>query len=112
MVNASLRPKRRLDIDFYILFDADVEKVKKIVGAILKESEIVQEKSAPRVIIDKFSPGYMEMKARFWVDKKYALVGRRGFNEKIKARFDEEGIKMAPPRIEIDEMPDHGDVAV
>jgi small conductance mechanosensitive channel len=104
VVNTSLRPKRRLDIDFYVPLDADVAKVKEIVGEILKESEIVQEKPAPRVVIDKFAPGYMEMKARFWVEKKYALVGRWGLNEKIKARFDEEGIKMASPRFEIDEM--------
>lgn len=112
VVNTSLRPKRRLDINFYIPLDADVEKVKKIVGEILKESEIVQEKPTPRVVIDKFAPGYMEMKARFWVEKKYALVGRWGLNEKIKARFDEDGIKMASPRLEIDEIPDHRDVAV
>ena len=104
VVNTSLRPKRRLDIDFYVPLDADVEKVKEIVGEILKESEIVQEKPAPRVVIDKFAPGYLEMKARFWVEKKYALVGRWGLNEKIKSRFDEAGIKMASPRMEIDEI--------
>ncbi|MCF8128641.1 MAG: mechanosensitive ion channel family protein [Deltaproteobacteria bacterium] len=104
VVNTSLRPKRRLDIDFYIPFDADVTKVKEVVGEILKESEIVQEKPAPRVVVDKFAPGYMEMKARFWVEKKYALVGRWGLNEKIKARFDEEGIKMASPRLEVDQV--------
>ncbi|EFK05442.1 transporter, small conductance mechanosensitive ion channel (MscS) family protein [delta proteobacterium NaphS2] len=108
VVNTSLRPKRRLDIDFYVPLDAHVDKVKEIVGEILKESEIVQEKPAPRVVIDKFAPGYMEMKARFWVEKKYALVGRWGLNEKIKARFDEEGIKMASPRFEIDEIAAHG----
>ena len=104
VVNTSLRPKRRLDIDFYVPLDADVVKIKEIVGGILKESEIVQEKPAPRVVIDKFAPGYLEMKARFWVEKKYALVGRWGLNEKIKERFDEAGIKMASPRMEIDEM--------
>ncbi|MBT3255890.1 MAG: mechanosensitive ion channel [Deltaproteobacteria bacterium] len=103
VVNTSLRPKRRLDINFYIPYEADVTKVKEIVGGILKESEIVQEKPVPRVVIDKFAPGYMEMKARFWVEKKYALVGRWGLNEKIKTRFDEEGIRMASPRLEIDE---------
>jgi len=101
VINTSLRPKRRLDIDFFIPYDADVEKVKEIVGEILKKSEIVQEKPAPRVVIDKFAPGYMEMKARFWVEKKYALVGRWGLNEKIKTRFDEEGIPMASPRLDI-----------
>ncbi len=105
VVNTSLRPKRRLDIDFYIPYEADVAKVKEIVGEILKESEIVQEKPAPRVVIDKFAPGYMEMKARFWVEKKYALVGRWGLNEKIMARFHEEGITMASPRLDINEVP-------
>ena len=105
VVNTSLRPKRRLDIDFYIPYEADVGKVKGIVGEILKESEIVQEKPVPRVVIDKFAPGYLEMKARFWVEKKYALVGRWGLNEKIMARFDEEGITMASPRLDINEVP-------
>ena len=105
VVNTSLRPKRRLDINFFIPYDADVGKVKEVVGEILKESEIVQEKPAPRVVIDKFAPGYMEMKARFWVEKKYALVGRWGLNEKIKTRFDEEGITMASPRLDINEIP-------
>ncbi|MBW2709623.1 MAG: mechanosensitive ion channel [Deltaproteobacteria bacterium] len=104
VINTSLRPKRRLDINFFIPYDADVGKVKEVVGNILKESEIVQEKPAPRVVIDKFAPGYMEMKARFWVEKKYALVGRWGLNEKIKTRFDEEGITMASPRLDIHEV--------
>jgi len=104
VVNTSLRPKRRLDIDFFIPYEADVAKVKGIVGEILKESEIVQEKPVPRVVIDKFAPGYMEMKARFWVEKKYALVGRWGLNEKIMARFDEEGVTMASPRLDINEI--------
>ncbi len=112
VVNTSLRPKRRLDINFFISYDADVEKAKQVVGEILKESEIVQEKPVPRVVIDKFAPGYMEMKARFWVEKKYALVGRWGLNDKIKTRFDEEGIPMASPRLEIDEMQAHRDEAV
>ena len=104
VINTSLRPKRRLDIDFFIPYEADVTKVKGIVGEILKESEIVQEKPVPRVVIDKFAPGYMEMKARFWVEKKYALVGRWGLNEKIMARFNEEGITMASPRLDINEV--------
>jgi len=101
VVNSSARPNRRLDIDFFIPYDQDVDKVKGLVGEILKEDEIVLEKPAPRVVVDKFTPEYMEMKARFWVVRKHALTGRWGLNEKIKSRFDEEGIQMASPRLEI-----------
>lgn len=103
VVNTSDRPKRRLDIDFFMGYDQDFEKAKTVVAEILKESEIVQEKPVPRVVINKFAPGYLEMKARFWVEKKYALTGRWGLNEKIKTRFDEEGLRMASPRLEIEE---------
>jgi len=101
VVNSSVRPNRRLDIDFFIPYDQDVEKVKGLVGEILNEAAIVLEKPAPRVVIDNFSPNFMEMKARFWVQRKHALTGRWGLNEKIKSRFDEEGIQMASPRLEI-----------
>ncbi len=101
VTNSSARPNRRLDIDFFIPYDQDVDKVKDLVGEILKETEIVLEKPAPRVVIDKFSPNFMEMKARFWVQRKNALTGRWGLNEKIKSSFDKEGIQMASPRLEI-----------
>ncbi len=102
VVNTSARPNRRLDIDFFLGYDQDVNQARTVVADILKESDIVLEKPAPRVVIDKFSPGYMEMKARFWVERKHALTGRWGINEKIKSGFDEKGIQMASPRLEID----------
>ena len=101
VANSSERPNRRLDVDFFIPYDQDVEKVKAVVEEILNESEIVLKKPAPRVVIDKFDPGYMEMKARFWVEKKHVLTGRWGIHDKIKAKFDQEGIRMASPRLEI-----------
>ncbi len=101
VTNTSVRPNRRLDIRFYIAFEQDVKKAMELVTEILKADDIVLEKPAPRVVIDKFEPGYLEMLARFWVERKHVLTGRWGLNEKIKTKLDEEGIKMASPRLEI-----------
>ena len=101
VTNSSVRPNRRLDIHFYIAFDQDVKRAMELVTEILKGDAIVLEKPAPRVVIDKFEPGYMEMLARFWVERKHVLTGRWGLNEKIKLKLDEEGIKMASPKLEI-----------
>lgn len=105
VTNSSARPNRRVIIDFFIPYHEDVDKVKEVVDGILKEDERILEKPAPRVVIAKFTPDYMEMQARFWVLRKHALVGRWDLNAKIKARFDEEGISMAAPRMEIRESP-------
>ncbi|MBW1817654.1 MAG: mechanosensitive ion channel [Deltaproteobacteria bacterium] len=105
VTNSSARPNRRVIIDFFIPYHEDVEKAKEVVGTILKEDERILEKPAPRVVIAKFTPDYMEMQARFWVVRKHALVSRWDLNAKIKARFDEEGIAMAAPRLEITSHP-------
>jgi len=101
VTNSSIRPNRRLDINFFIPYDQDVDQVKEVVSQILAEDDIVLEEPFPRVVIDQFAPGYMEMKARFWVERRYGLTGRWGLNEKIKLRFEEEGISMASPRLEV-----------
>lgn len=101
VINLALKPNRRVDIDFYIAYDEDLAKVKKVVKEILDESEKVLEKPAPRVVISKFTPDYRHMQARFWVKRTLAITVKWELNEIIDNRFTEEGISMAPPRMRI-----------
>ncbi|MCB2191305.1 MAG: mechanosensitive ion channel [Deltaproteobacteria bacterium] len=99
VMNFSAKPKRRVDIDFFIPYDQNLDKVKKVVLDILQNDERVLDKPAPKVVISKFSPNYREMQARFWVPRKYAITGKWSINELIDTRFTEEGIAMAAPRL-------------
>ncbi|MBU4564065.1 MAG: mechanosensitive ion channel [Desulfarculus sp.] len=99
VVNFSAKPKRRVDIDFFIPYDQDLAKVKKVVMDILEGDERVLDKPAPKVVIARFSPNYREMQARFWVARKHAITGKWSLNEVIDNRFAEEGIAMAAPRL-------------
>ncbi len=54
VVNSSALPNRRLDIDFFIPYDQDVDKVKTLVGELLKADEKVLGKPVPKVVIEKF----------------------------------------------------------
>ncbi len=101
VVNLAIRPNRRVDIDFFIPYDQDLEKVKTTVGEVLSDDERVLEIPAPKVVISKFTPDYRHMQARFWVERKLAITVRWAINEKIDARFTREGINMAAPRMEI-----------
>jgi small-conductance mechanosensitive channel len=107
--NSSVRPNRRLDIDFFIPYKEDVERVVKTVDEILQEEDIVLDKPAPRVVIDQFTPDYMAMKARFWVQRKNALTVRWGLNAKLKTRFDELGISMTSTRLEVNLRPNQAE---
>jgi small conductance mechanosensitive channel len=101
VTNSSVLPNRRIDIDFFIPYDQDIEKVKRVVGDVLEKDKRVLEKPAPKVVIAQFSPNYLEMQARLWVQRKDALSCRWHLNSEIKSKFDEEGIVMASPRLEI-----------
>lgn len=99
VVNYTANPKRRVDIDFFIPYDQDLERVKGAVMAVLEEDERVLEAPVPRVVIARFSPSYREMQARFWVERKYAITGRWALNELIDNKLASEGIAMAAPRL-------------
>ena len=99
VVNFSAKPRRRVDIDFFIPYDQDLAKVKALVLEVLAADERVEPKPAPKVVISKFSPHYREMQARFWVARKYAITAKWSLNEVIDNKFTEQGISMAAPRL-------------
>jgi small conductance mechanosensitive channel len=101
VVNFAINPNRRVDVDFFIPYDQDVAKVKKAVGEVLASDENILKKPAAKVVISKFTPDYRHMQARFWVPRTKAIVVRWAVNEEIDAKFVQEGIKMASPRMEI-----------
>jgi small conductance mechanosensitive channel len=101
LINFAINPNRRVDVDFFIPYDQDVARVKKVVAEVLEEDERILEKPAAKVVISKFTPDYRHMQARFWVPRTKAIVVRWAINEKIDAKFVEEGIQMASPRMEI-----------
>lgn len=101
LVNFAINPNRRVDINFFIPYEQDVEHVKKVVGEVLAADERILEKPAARVVISKFTPDYRHMQARFWVKRTQAITARWSLNEEIDAKFAQEGIKMAAPRMEI-----------
>jgi small conductance mechanosensitive channel len=101
VVNFAINPNRRVDVDFFIPYDQEVEKVKKAVSEVLAANENILEKPTAKVVISKFTPDYRHMQARFWVPRTKAITVRWAVNEQIDAKFVQEGIKMASPRMEI-----------
>lgn len=101
LVNMALKPNRRVDVDFFIPYDQDLTRVKKAVSEVLAEDECILEEPAAKVVIAKFTPDYRHMQARFWVPRTKAIVVRWAVNEMIDAKFSQEGIQMASPRMEI-----------
>jgi small conductance mechanosensitive channel len=101
VTNLSLKPNRRADVELYIPYGEDLEEVKRVVGEVLSTDERVLEDPAPTVAINKFSPSYREMLARYWMSSQGFLASRWEINEKIDVALRQAGIEMAAPRLEV-----------
>ena len=102
LTNLAMKPNRRLDINFFVPYHGEHRKnAKKIVTEIITNDEKVLAKPAPKVVVSKLTPDYIVMQARVWVPRTSRITTRWRLNELIMDRFEESGIEMAGPRIEV-----------
>jgi len=92
--NITLQKQRRIDLEFNISIDGDVEKVKAIVGAYLDGHEKILTEPAPTVEFNHMTPYSMVIVVRPWVEKEDFWPVRWEILQKIKELLDQGGIEI------------------
>lgn len=105
LVNYSANPYRRVDIEFFIHYGEDLDRVRALVLEAMASDERVLQKYDPRVVVRGIRPSYVEMQARFWVERKYSLVIRWAIREAIIKQLARAGVAMAAERQEYIQLP-------
>lgn len=100
VVNYTANQYRRIDIEFFIRYGENLDRVRALVLAAMAKDERVLQKFNPRVVVREIKPGYVEMQARFWVERKYVLLIKWAINEAIIKCLAEAGVPMAAERLE------------
>ena len=101
VTDASMMPERRLDISVGISYDSDIRKAKEIMEEVYR--------SCPAVIIDKginvhvssLGDSAVVIEAFGWVPGSEYLSSKWYVTEEIKLRFDEGGIKIPYPQMDV-----------
>ncbi|MEM9017869.1 MAG: mechanosensitive ion channel domain-containing protein [Verrucomicrobiota bacterium] len=101
ITNINAYGMRRVDIDFSISYDDDVDEARKLVLEILQSDERVKEDPAVSIALMNYGDSSIDMVARAWVD--CADFGGVLFEnrEKVKKVFDANGITIPFPQREI-----------
>ncbi len=99
VVNYHFSPTRRIKIDVGICYDQDLQKAKQVFESLMIEDPRVKERPAPVVYILDLIIGSVQLGGRCWVDNKDYWVTRCDLIEKVKHRFDYEGIRFAFPQV-------------
>jgi len=101
ITNYSAKETRRVDMVVGIGYDADLKKAKTILREMLEADERVLAEPAPTVAVAELADSSVNFVVRPWVKASDFWGVKFDFTEAVKLRFDEEGISIPFPQIDV-----------
>jgi small conductance mechanosensitive channel len=101
VINYHFTPTRRIKVDVGIRYDQDILKAKQVLEAIMIEDPRVKTKPRPVVYVLNLADSWVKLGGRCWVDNLKYWVTKCELVEKVKLRFDQEGITIAFPQRDV-----------
>jgi small conductance mechanosensitive channel len=99
--NYHFTPDRRIKLDVGIRYDQDLIKAKQLIEAIMIEDPRVKGNPRPAVWVVNLADSCVKLGGRCWVGNLDYWKTRCELLEKIKLRFDAEGIVIPYPQLDV-----------
>lgn len=99
--NYTQNSTRRVDMEFGIAYNDDMDKAMRIVNEVLDADERVLTEPEPLVAISKLGDSAVSVLARPWTETANVWPLRFDITKKIKERFDEEDISFPFPQRDV-----------
>jgi small conductance mechanosensitive channel len=101
ITNYSARTERRIDLVVGVGYDADLDKTRQVLTEILKADQRILEEPAPVIGIVELADSSVNLVVRPWVKTTDYWPVYFDLNERIKKRFDAEGITIPFPQRDV-----------
>jgi small conductance mechanosensitive channel len=101
ITNFSARPTRRVDMVFGIHYDDDLRKAKQLLEEIIAADSRVLPEPAPVITVAELADSSVNFWVRPWVNAADYWDVLWETTEKVKLRFDEEGITIPFPQMDV-----------
>jgi small conductance mechanosensitive channel len=101
VLNYSEDPRRRLDLEFSIAYDADAEKAKDLLTAIVLKSPYVLKDESPVIRIGGLGDSAVTLHVRVWTEHAHYWDLHYDLHEQVKAAFDKHGIQIPYPQMDV-----------
>jgi small conductance mechanosensitive channel len=101
IVNYSKEPLRRVDLVIGIGYDDDIKLAKELLTNIVNEDDRILKEPAPAVALGELADSSVNFNVRPWVKSADYWEVRSDLLEKIKLTFDEKGINIPYPQMDI-----------
>lgn len=101
ITNYSARDTRRVDMAFGIGYDDDIKKAKEIMQDIVTNHEMVLADPEPLIAVSELADSSVNFHVRPWVNSGDYWAAMFDITEQIKLAFDENGISIPYPQMDI-----------
>ena len=101
ITNYSKRETRRVDMVFGIGYGDDIRKAKEVITGIIEADERILKDPAPLVVVGELADSSVNFNVRPWVKSGDYWGVYFDLNEKIKMAFDENGISIPFPQMDV-----------
>lgn len=101
IVNYSAKPTRRVDMVVGIGYDSDLRKAKEILKEMVAADERILKDPEPTVAVSELADSSVNFVVRPWVNSSDYWAVKFDFTEAVKLRFDEEGISIPYPQMDV-----------
>lgn len=101
ITNFSARDTRRIDMVFGIGYDDDLRKAKEVLAEIIAADDRILKDPAPVIAVSELADSSVNFVVRPWVNSADYWAVLWGTTEAVKLRFDEEGISIPFPQMDV-----------
>ncbi len=101
IVNYSEKETRRVDLAFNVAYGSDIEKVKAVMLKVGGSHEKTLKDPEPVVLVTSYKDCAIELTIRLWCNNEDYWTCYFDVNESIKKAFDEEGITIPFPQLNV-----------
>ena len=101
ITNFSARATRRVDMVFGIGYDDDIRKAKEILEGLVAADDRILKDPAPVVALSELADSSVNFIVRPWVNSGDYWAVMWDMNEKVKTSFDEAGISIPYPQMDV-----------
>lgn len=100
-INYSANSTRRVDFQFGVGYEDDIKKVKEVLNRIALEHPLTLKDPAPQVLLSEFAESSINFSVRVWCNNEDYWTIYWDIMEKVKVVFDNEGINIPFPQMDI-----------
>lgn len=101
IVNYSVTGTRRVSIEIFASYDTPVQQVLDTLVACADEPQILSEPEAPYAVLTGYGQSVINYQLRYWVNSADYWTTTFAINQKIKDRFDQAGVKISYPHLNV-----------